>query len=99
MSPRQGPWLLQFWADGTGTPLVQVHYSRGQLHRKRIDQSHPEISKAGYLLTRPCKSHFGVRDLCTGGCHSKDLINSDKTGLDLILLPVLYLRVFEIMDL
>ena len=20
---RQGPWLLQFWADGTGTPLVQ----------------------------------------------------------------------------
>ena len=26
---RQGPWLLQFWADGTGTPLVQVHHSRG----------------------------------------------------------------------
>ena len=22
---------LQFWADGTGTPLVQVHHSRGQL--------------------------------------------------------------------
>ena len=27
---RQGLWLLQFWADGTGTPLVQVHHSRGQ---------------------------------------------------------------------
>ena len=26
---RQGPWLLHFWADGTGTPLVQVHHSRG----------------------------------------------------------------------
>ena len=36
--------LLQFWADGTGTPLVQVHHSRGQLHRKRRDRSHPEIS-------------------------------------------------------
>ena len=24
--------VLQFWADGTGTPLVQVHHSRGQLH-------------------------------------------------------------------
>ena len=22
MSQRQGPWLLQFWADGTGTLLV-----------------------------------------------------------------------------
>ena len=32
---RQGPWLLQFWADGIGTPLVQVHHSRGQLHRKK----------------------------------------------------------------
>ena len=27
-----------------GTPLVQVHHSRGQLHRKRRDRSHPEIS-------------------------------------------------------
>ena len=35
---------LQFWADGTGTPLVQVHHSRGHLHRKRRDRSHPEIS-------------------------------------------------------
>ena len=35
------------------------------------------------------KSHLGVRDLCTGCCNSKDLINSDKTGLDLTLLPVL----------
>ena len=43
------------------------------------------------------KSHFGVRDLYTGRCNSKDLINSDKTGLD--LLPVLNLSVFEIMDL
>ena len=43
------------------------------------------------------KSHFGVRDLCTGRCNSKDLINSDKTGIDPILLPVLILRVFEIM--
>ena len=25
-------------------PLVQVHHSRGQLHRKRRDRSHPEIS-------------------------------------------------------
>ena len=41
---RQGPWLLQFWADGSGTPLVQMHHSRGQLHRKRRDRSHPEIS-------------------------------------------------------
>ena len=41
---RQGPWLLQFWADSTGTPLVQVHHSRGQLHRKRREWSHPEIS-------------------------------------------------------
>ena len=28
----------------------------------------------------------------------KDLINSDKTGLDPTLLPVLNLRVFDIMD-
>ena len=35
--------LLQFWADGTRTPLVQVHHSRGQLHRKRRDRSHPEM--------------------------------------------------------
>ena len=34
------------------------------------------------------KSHFCVRDHCTGRCNSKDLINSDKTGLDPILLPV-----------
>ena len=53
MGQRQGPWLLQFWADGTGTPLVQVHHSRGQLHQKRRDRSHPEISLAGFLLTRP----------------------------------------------
>ena len=45
------------------------------------------------------KAHFGVRDLCTGCCNSKYLINSDKTGLNQILLPVLNLRVFEIMDL
>ena len=30
--------------DGTGTPLVRVHHSRGQLRRRRIDRSHPEIS-------------------------------------------------------
>ena len=54
MGQRQGPWLLQFWADGTGTPLVQVNYSRGsELHRKRRDRSHPEISLAGFLLTHP----------------------------------------------
>ena len=41
---RQGRWLLQFWADGTRTPLVQVHHSRGQLHRKRRNRSHPEKS-------------------------------------------------------
>ena len=45
------------------------------------------------------KSHFGVRDRCTGHCNTKDLINSDKIGLDPILLPVLNLRVFEIKDL
>ena len=45
------------------------------------------------------KSHLGVRDLCTGHCNSKDLINSDKTGLDLILLPVLKLRLLDIKDL
>ena len=33
-----------FWADGTRTPLVQVHHSRGQLHRKRRYRSHPELS-------------------------------------------------------
>ena len=36
-------------------------------------------------------SHLGVRYLCTGYCSLKDLINSDKTGLDPILLPVLIL--------
>ena len=45
------------------------------------------------------KSHLGVRDLCTGRCSSKDLINSDKIGLDPILLPVLNLRVLEIIAL
>ena len=45
------------------------------------------------------KSHLGVRDLCTGHCNSKDLINSDKTGLDPTLLPVLNLRVLDITDL
>ena len=29
------PDLFQFWAFGTWTPLVQVHHTRGQLHRKR----------------------------------------------------------------
>ena len=42
--PETRTLALQFWADGTGTPLVQVHHSRGQLHRKRRDPSHPEIS-------------------------------------------------------
>ena len=45
------------------------------------------------------KSHLGVRDLCTGHCNSKEIINSDKTELDPILLPVLNLRVLEIIDL
>ena len=45
------------------------------------------------------KSHFGVRDLYTGRCNLKDLINSDKIGLDLILLPVLNFRVFDIIAL
>ena len=45
------------------------------------------------------KSHLGVRDLCTGCYNSKDLINCDKTGLDPILLPVLNLRVLDIIDL
>ena len=31
------------------------------------------------------KSHLGIRDLCTGRCSSKDLINFDKTGLDPIV--------------
>ena len=39
-----------------------------------------------------------IRDLCTGRCNSKD-INSDKTGLDPILLAVLNLRVLDIIDL
>ena len=41
------------------------------------------------------KSHLGVRDLCTGRCSSKDLINSNNTGLELTLLPVLNLRVLD----
>ena len=45
------------------------------------------------------KSHLGVRDLCTGRWSSKDLISSDKTGLDPILLPVLNFKVLEIIDL
>ena len=45
------------------------------------------------------KSHLGVRDLCTARCNSKDLIHSDKTGLEPILLPVLNLRVLDIIDL
>ena len=45
------------------------------------------------------QSHLRVRDLCTGRCNSKDLINSDKTGLDPTLLPVLNLRVLDIIDL
>ena len=42
---------------------------------------------------------LGVRDLCTGRYNSKDLINSDKTGLDPILLPVLSLRILDVIDL
>ena len=42
---------------------------------------------------------LGARDLCTGHCNSKDLINSDKTGLDPTLLPVLNLRVLDTMDI
>ena len=45
------------------------------------------------------KSHSGGRDLCTGRSNSEDLINSDKTGLDPILLPVLNLKVLDIIDL
>ena len=33
-----------------------------------------------------------INPICTGCCNSKDLINSDKTGLDPILLPVLNLE-------
>ena len=47
------PDFFQFWADGTSTPLVEVHHTRGQLHRKRRGGSQPKISKAGYLSTRP----------------------------------------------
>ena len=39
----------RFWVDGTGTPLVQVHHSRGQLHRKRRDRFHP-VNKLGWFL-------------------------------------------------
>ena len=45
------------------------------------------------------KSHSGVRDLCTGHCGSKDLINSDNAGLEPTLLPVLSLSVLEIIPL
>ena len=34
---HKDPDLLQFRADGSGTPLVQVHDSRGHLDRKRRD--------------------------------------------------------------
>ena len=44
-------------------------------------------------------SHFGVRVFVLDVVNSKDLINSDKTGLDPILVPVLNLRVFEIYNL
>ena len=55
------PGFFSLWAVGTGTPLVQVHHSRGQLHRKRRDQSHPEISYAGFLLTRLVVAALSVR--------------------------------------
>ena len=34
-------------------PTFQFYFSIFQLHRKRRDRSHPEISWAGFLLTRP----------------------------------------------
>ena len=44
-SNKEAVAAVEEWVrDGTGTRLVQVHHSRGQLHRKRRDQSHPEIS-------------------------------------------------------
>ena len=33
-----------------------MHHSRGQLHRKRRNRSHPEISSAVFLLTHPRNS-------------------------------------------
>ena len=41
---EKDPGFFSSGLIGTGTPLVQVHHSRGQLHRKRRDRSHQEIS-------------------------------------------------------
>ena len=35
MGQRQGPWLLQFWADGTGTPLVRASFYRAITSKKK----------------------------------------------------------------
>ena len=75
MGQRQGPWLLQFLADGTGTPLVQVHHSRGQLHRKRRDRFHPEISRAGFLLTRPPILCIDIKEIWFGIANGQILSN------------------------
>ena len=42
-----------FCAYGTGTPLVRVHHSRGQLHRKRKGSLSPRNKLKNFLLTRP----------------------------------------------
>ena len=53
---EKGPWLLQFWADGTGTPLVQVHHSRGQLHRKKRSIS-PRNKLGWFFIDSPSYMH------------------------------------------
>ena len=45
------------------------------------------------------KSHLGARDRSTGLCFAKDFISSERTGCDPKSYPVLYFKVFEIVDL
>ena len=45
------------------------------------------------------KSHLGARDRSTGLCFANDFISSDRTGCDPKSYPVLYFKVFEIVDL
>ena len=45
------------------------------------------------------KSHLGARDRSTGLCFANDFISSERTAHDPKLYPILYFKVFEIVDL
>ena len=100
-------WLNLKWWESTANACISLHLLEARAKRKAVLivmwslEALCRGSNGAFCRHTKIqdKSHLGVRDLCTGCCSSKDLINSDNTGLEPILLPVLNLRLLEIIAL